>query len=489
MLPVARMTPNEALFNTTEFKTQCKICLDQFDPVIEVSRVKAVSFHHCFTWPSAMEGHNFTNGIVTEPGLRGDKIIVPQNASRPNTVPLTSVFKSIRNRLGYVAKIFSNVTDSPPDEHLSGVVVYLDATSLGIAKEIYPTYFPPSVTSISVLASPLCATAYLPTGQLCTTYAQELVTYFQSVYTGLTTTGFHGLNGIQFQMAASSAGLWSRMIRAKRLVCPPNSPNCLFPAASKLIDPIAGFDTYAYVLESPTGGQAIDFFNMVGHGDRATVERLAAADIPAIVAKPIIPQLYTSTGEAVAPEFSDVNKNLDAEGFKPGQIPPAAMSQTSAAQASDSSIATAASSVLPSIAANPNTYVPKTEVVPDAAYVADKLAKGEPINLNYSKENTTQRATDEMVLDVDYSMVTRAFTPTVATEQLALRKASEARIKMMTQAAKAEELAAVEAGDAPPNLVRVLNDPILGFETTLSFSHSLLYPLFFSRKWKSIVPK
>jgi hypothetical protein len=217
---------------------------------------------------------------------------------------------------------------------------------------------------------------------------------------------------------------------------------------------------------------------MVGHGDRATVERLPTADIPAIVAKPVVPQQYTSTGEAVAPEFSDVNKNLNAEGFKPGQTPQAAMSQTSAAQASDSSIASAAASVLPSIAANPNTYVPKTETVPDAAYVADKLAKGEPINLNYSKENTTQRATDEMVLDVDYAMVTRAYTSTVAAEQLALRKASEARIKMATQAAKAEELAAVEAGDAPPNLVRVVSmDRRLGLETRLSFSLPLLAPL------------
>ena len=452
MLPIARMNPNQNFFNANEFKTQCKVCLEQFNPTTEKNRVKAVSFHHCFTWPDEMEGQNYTDAILTEPGLRGDKIIVPHNATRPNTVPLSSVFKQIRNRLGYVAKIFSNVTDSPPDEHNTGVIVYLDPSSTGIDKEIYPTYFPDTVTSITVLSNPLCATAYLPTGQLCSTYAEELVTYFQSQYSGLTTTGYHGLTGIRFQMVASSAGMWSRMIIAKRLVCPPTTPNCLFPAASKLVDQIAGFDTYAYVLESEASGKAIDFFNMVGHGDRATIERLGAADIPATVPKPTVPQQYTSTGEKVAPEFTAMNEETDAEGHASGaEAPPTALSQSAAAATDDSAVYAHAASILPSNLENPNIYFPETEKVPNATYVADKLAAVEPINLNYGEEGTY--ATDEMVADVDHGMVTRVATDAVLAEQTALRILSEHRIKLMARAAKAAELAAVVSGEAPSSLV------------------------------------
>lgn len=454
LLPVARMTPNQDYFNTSEFKTQCKIALDQFDPTIEKNRVKAASYHHAFTWPSTLETHNYTDAILTEPGgIVGEKIVIPHNISRPNVAPISSVWKQIRNRLGYVSKIFSNVTDSPPDEHNTGVVIYIDPTSTGIAKEIFPNFFPAAVTSITVLANNLCATAYLPTGQHCVSYAEELVAYFQTLYPGLTNTGFNGLAGIRFQMTPSSAAYWSRMIRAKLLICLPTSPNCLIPSASKLIDPVAGFNTSAVVLETADSGKAIDFFNMVGHGDRAIIERLLPADVPATVPKPNVPQQYTSTGEEVAEEFTAVNQELDSEGYSSGAAPEPAMSQSAAAAADDSAVYADAAASLPSNAENPNIYFPETEDVPSLDYINAKLAAGEPVNLNYSEENTTKRATDEMVLDVDFGMTTRAYTSAVEAEQTALRIASEARIKIESQIAKAEELAAAAAGETPPSLV------------------------------------
>lgn len=453
LLPVARMTPNQDYFNTSEFKTQCKVCLDQFDPTIEKSRVKAASYHHCFTWPSSIETHNYTDEILTEPGgLYGEKIVIPYNISRPNVSPISSVWKQIRNRLGYVAKIFSNVTDSPPDEHNTGVVIYIDPTSTGIAKEIYPNYFPADVTSITVLASNLCATAYLPTGQQCVTYAESLVSHFRTLYPTLTNTGFGGLSGIRFQMTPSSAGSWSRMIRAKLLICPPTSPNCLIPAGSKLIDPLAGFNTSSFVLETVDSGKAIDFFNMVGHGDRATIERLLPADVPASVPKPDIPQQLTSTGEAVAEEFTAVNQDLDSEGYSSGSAPEPALSQSEAAATSDADVYAEAAASLPTNAENPNIYFPETEEVPSLEYINAKIAAGEPVNLNYSEQNTTKRATDEMVLDKDFGMTTRAYDSAVASEQTALRIASEKRIKLEGQAAKAEELAQAAAGESPPSL-------------------------------------
>jgi hypothetical protein len=457
LLPVARMTPDEFKVNSTEMYTQCKVCAEQYDASVDAAQLKAVAYHHCFTWPSAWEGHNYTNAIVTEPGIRGDKIIVPQNASKPNTVPLSSVWNQIRNRLGYVAKIFSNVTDAPPAEHLSGVVIYLDPTSTPLAASVYQSYFPAPVTSISILSTPLCATAILPNGQLCATYAQSLVTTYQDLYPGLQNNGFDGLAGIRFQMAASSAGLWSRMIRSKLLLCPPNSPNCLMPAASKLLDPLAGFDTYAYVLESVEDQKAIEFFNMVGHGDRATVEQLPVGDIPATVPKVAQPQLYTSTGEKVAPEMTKVNNvGLTPEGYTTGNEPPAAISQTSAAAMPDSTVYSNVAAEMPTNAENPNIYFPETEEVPTAAYAQQMKDQLKPINLNYSVENTTLKATDEMVTDADYGFSTREFTSQVNSEQSLLRAESDLRIKEMVQASKADELAAIQNGDAPPYMVSSL---------------------------------
>jgi hypothetical protein len=452
MLPVARMTPNQELFNETEFHTQCKVCLEQFDPVKEKNRVKAAAFHHCFTWPEAFEDHNYADAITYEAGLVGQKVVLPQNATKPNTAPITSVWKQIRNRLGYVSKTFSNVTDSPPNEHNSGVVIYIDPSTTGIAKEIYPSYWSDlgGVTSITILASPLCAVAYLPTGQKCTDYAEELVSYFQTIVPGLTNTGFNDLNGIRFQMAASSAGLWSRAIRSKLLICPPTTPNCLIPAGSKLVDPLAGFDSYAYVLDTPDSGKAINFFNMVGHGDRVTVELLGAADVPPVVVRSVVPQQYTSTGEELPEEFTDANAVVDSEGFKSGQSPDAPMSQSAAAATSDATIYADVEPLMPSNAENPNVYFPEIETVPTEEYIQAKIDAGEPINLNYSQRNTTQKATPEMVTDQDHAMVTRELTSAVLSEQTALRIASETRIKEMSQEAKANQLADGES----PSMVR-----------------------------------
>jgi hypothetical protein len=452
MLPIARMTPNQDLFNETEFHTQCKVCLEQFDPTTEKNRVKSAAFHHCFTWPETFEDHDYADATTYEVGLVGQKVVLPQNATKPNTAPITSVWKQIRNRLGYVSKIFSNVTDSPPNEHNSGVVIYIDPSTTGIDKEIYPSYWANlgGVTSISVLSSPLCAVAYLPTGQKCSDYAEDLVAYFQTIVPGMSNTGFNNLNGIRFQMAASSAGLWSRAIRSKLLICPPTTPNCLIPAGSKLVDPLAGFDSYAYVLDTPESGKAIDFFNMVGHGDRVTVELLGAANVPPAVVKPDIPQQYTSTGEEVAAEFTDVNADVDSEGFKSGQAPEPAMSQSAAAATSDAAIYADVEPNLPSNAENPNVYFPAIEDVPSEAYIQERIDLGLPVNVNYSQRDTNKTATPEMVTDEDHAMITRELTPAVLSEQTALRIASEARIKEMSQAAKAAQLADGES----PSMVR-----------------------------------
>mmetsp|Transcript_29650 Transcript_29650/g.44928 ORF Transcript_29650/g.44928 Transcript_29650/m.44928 type:complete len:393 (+) Transcript_29650:551-1729(+) len=300
ILPVARMGPNHDLMNVSEAVTQCKICLDNYDTVGEERRVKTFAYHHCFAWPEAWEEHNWSPAFEAG-GLYGQKVVLPHNATKPNTVPLTSVFPQIRRRLNHAAKIFANVTHAPPLETDSGVIIWLDAGTTAIPLDAYINYFPASPTSITVLSSPLCAAALFPTGEKCYQYAESLVDYFKVAYPGLSNTGFGGLSGVQFQMSTSSAGSWSRMIRAKTLICPPTSPNCLFPAASKDYDEKAGLDTHAYVLDIESSGKAIEFFNLVGHWDRVTVEQLNIPLVRRLAERSrylASLNLTTSTGEA-----------------------------------------------------------------------------------------------------------------------------------------------------------------------------------------------
>jgi hypothetical protein len=95
-------------------------------------------------------------------------------------------------------------------------------------------------------------------------------------------------------------------------------------------------------------------------------------------------------------------------------------------------------------------YFPAIEDVPSEAYIQERIDLGLPVNVNYSQRDTNKTATPEMVTDEDHAMITRELTPAVLSEQTALRIASEARIKEMSQAAKAAQLADGES----PSMVR-----------------------------------
>jgi hypothetical protein len=212
MLPVARVEPNSNLLTASELKEQCKICLEQFDSSVENARVKPYAAHHCLVFPETYASQNIVETTEASAFVTGaNKIVLESDAYPPNVIPLTSIYKQVRSRLGYVAKIMSNVTDAPPSESDSGVVIYIDVSSVGIAPSIYQAYFPGTVTSISILTSPLCASGYLHTGQKCSDYAELLRDQFRTQYPSLTTTGYKGSHGIQWQMVASTAGTCSGM--------------------------------------------------------------------------------------------------------------------------------------------------------------------------------------------------------------------------------------------------------------------------------------
>ena len=446
MIPVARMDPNLLYVSVDEIRAQCKVCLANFEPYVEKNQFKAYASHQCLSFPQEWEGATWPSALKVSPGLAGDAVVLPEDPISPNVVPLSTVYKQVRSRLGYVAKIFSNVTDSPPMEHDSGVVIYIDPTSKSVAKEVYVVYFPELVTSITVLSSPLCATAVLATGEKCLTYANDLVAYFKSIYPGLKTSGYEGSAGIQFQMVASTAGAFSRMILTKKLICPPATPTCLFPGMSKYQDEEAGFNTTAVIMEcrqpiigSSDCGKATAFFVNVGHGQRVTVELVGVVNN--IIKPPSVDAPLSSDNNKAAEHFQWVMEdNWSDEGYLKSQQPTTKMSRSQASARLDANILEGIEQWnLPSTELNPNAYIPSLEVPLSMEHILSAKVAEVPINVNYGIRETTKRVMEELGLDVDLGFAKRALTESDPTAQKKLRDASHSRIAQFVKIAKAKQ--------------------------------------------------
>jgi hypothetical protein len=244
-----RLRSDTSILSIEELKQQCRRCLLSFDPELEAARDKVRGFHHCFVFPE-------------DTGRIGnwDPDSIPFTPHRlPGISPLSTIILPLRQRLYHSALEWQGVTDMPPDEQESGVVFWLDTTTIGLAYPDALAEIPDisNVTSISILASPLCSSAnwaYLPTGQVCHEYGEGLKDYIASRLPHLVGKGNNGEHGVTFKIVTSTAAAFSRMILAKTLLCPPRSSTCLLPSASKRHE----FNR-AVVLEDPGWMKSVDF--------------------------------------------------------------------------------------------------------------------------------------------------------------------------------------------------------------------------------------
>ena len=142
-------------------------------------------------------------------------------------------------------------------EEQSGVVYWLDPTSVGLAFEDVLAEIPniPTVSSISILAGPACTKTFLPTGQACHEYGEELAKNISLTFPDFSGNGFQNGAGVEFKIVTSTAAALSRMTLARVLLCPPRTPSCLFPAVTM---PLHG--NMAVVLDDPGSMKAVDFF-------------------------------------------------------------------------------------------------------------------------------------------------------------------------------------------------------------------------------------
>lgn len=237
---------NLDVLSLDNLKQQCRRCLLSYDPQLEEARVAAKGYHHCFAFPE--DTQRVRNWDANEIPY------VPY--SYPGVAPFSTIIVAFRQRLYHSALEWKAVVDAPPKEIYSGVVYWLDPTTVGLAYADVMAEIPDinNVTSISILAGPLCASAYLPTGQLCHEYGEGLRQYLASQLPRLLGKGYKGEHGVTFKMITSTAAANSRMILAYTLICPPRSPSCLFPSIAKKVN----WNT-AVVLEDPGWMKAVDF--------------------------------------------------------------------------------------------------------------------------------------------------------------------------------------------------------------------------------------
>ena len=123
-------------------------------------------------------------------------------------------------------------SEKPLQEEDSGLVIWLDSSSVGLEYDEILKAIPRDsmLSSISVLSGMGCVNAHLPTGQRCHDYGEGLAKYLEPHFPELSQASSEVGQGITFKIITSTAAAFSRMALSKSLLCPPRTPSCLFPS-------------------------------------------------------------------------------------------------------------------------------------------------------------------------------------------------------------------------------------------------------------------
>ena len=361
------MGTNANIYSAEEIKQQCRRCLLAYDPLVETVRLKSKAVHHCLAWPED-ETRSLDASAIP---------VVPNRAI--GVAAFSTVITPFRQRMYHAALEWQNVTDKPPAEEKSGLVIWLDPTSIGLEYATVLAEIVRPVSSISVLSGPTCATAFLPTGQVCHEYGKGLVEYLKAEFPGLTAKGYTGGAGVTFKIVASTAAAISRMVLSEKLLCPPRTPTCLFPSLSKIPQM-----QYAKILEDPNWMKAVDFFTIAGTHGVVSVKVLEESQIP---------NTYTSdpnrrVQDTVPDQFSHVNAMVDDEGYPEGITRPVIAADQAISELTDQQILDDIAIALnrvdnnPSVDGDPNVFRKRLEIIPTMDMIQDAIANNKPLTVN-----------------------------------------------------------------------------------------------------------
>ena len=361
---------------------------------------------------------------------------------RQEKIALQTVIPSIINRIGKMATNFKEVTDIPPHEEKSGLVIYLDVQSAGIKIESIKKYISASginPTSITILVNPLCMTANLPTGQRCQSYAEGLASWFKTQdYPNIGNTGFEGGPGIRVQISCSTAASASRMVRTKLLLCLPSTPSCLLPALAK------SEGTNAILLARQDEPQVFEFFNYMGASEHVKIVNVDSSTIPSPSPGPSTTAYYTTNGMPAAKVFHSVNDRVIGEGYRKGTVLKPTTTLERASILSPKQVMMVLRPKIPQGGTGSDEFNPvftdyrakakKNEWVPDAAQILAATTSRGTISNNVKPSrdeldgaNPADVAT-QLGVDLDVGFATRALTPALFSKLTTIRKESMKRI-------------------------------------------------------------
>jgi hypothetical protein len=355
-------------------------------------------------------------------------VVGPHGGRKVETIPLQGLGQALTNRLTKAAHEFKDVTATPTAEGQSGVIIYLDPVSTAIAKTSYKNYILASGTnpsSVCVLTSPLCRSANLASGEPCMEYAEELVTQLKSDFDSLIDHA-----AIKFEVSCSTAGIMSRLIRSKVMLCPPGSPSCLIPAMVKPTD------TKAILLETPTDKIPTDWFSYLGFDDKIILIEVPAADANSPADGPTTARgsLKTTNGEIAADIFYAINDAVTGEGYPEGSTVPQTTSIHTAFEANSTKILQDMEGKLALTASGKYVKKRARELVPGTETLRKYALEGKPYPGNYKtptkeKLGGSPALTKELGKESDTNVKPPPFSRETYLRMVKLRDASVRRIQ------------------------------------------------------------
>jgi len=208
LLPENLISRNDAA-NVEEslVESLCHGCISHYESTSPPDSFSGVT-HHCFLFP----GTAAAQGII----------------DNHQELPLTSILPSFVDRLRHMTKDWIDATGPLDFEDEHGVVIQLDEKSTFMDMGFYDSVIPADVTSIQIFASAKCSIASIHGTSDCIEHGRALKAYFKTnpVY-------INRITYVRYDIVASTATSYARMMNSKILICPPGTVDCLIPALGK----------------------------------------------------------------------------------------------------------------------------------------------------------------------------------------------------------------------------------------------------------------
>ncbi len=180
-------------------KDLCSSCIAEHDGSTPPDSYDGTT-NHCFLFP----GGAAANDLV----------------EKKHELPLSTALSSFVDRMRHLTEDWIDATSPIKFEDASGVIVSLDAKSTFMDFSYYDAVIPFQPSSVQIFASANCAVASISKKSNCIEHGRALKSYFKQKFPTVY---------VRFDIVASTATSFARMMNAKLLVCPPGTVNCLLP--------------------------------------------------------------------------------------------------------------------------------------------------------------------------------------------------------------------------------------------------------------------